>query len=46
VTLHFETFTDTAEMAGVPRLYGGYHIAADSVEGLPRVDAFPPISGR
>ncbi|MEQ8435825.1 MAG: vanadium-dependent haloperoxidase [Oceanicaulis sp.] len=34
VTLRFETFTETAEMAGVSRLYGGYHIAADNVEGL------------
>ncbi|MGJ3230794.1 MAG: vanadium-dependent haloperoxidase [Oceanicaulis sp.] len=34
VTLRFETFTETAEAAGISRLYGGYHIAADNVEGL------------
>ena len=34
VTLSFATFTETAEAAGVSRLYGGYHIAADNVEGL------------
>jgi hypothetical protein len=34
VTLHFPTFTETAEMAGVSRVLGGYHIQADNVEGL------------
>jgi hypothetical protein len=34
VTLTFPSFTETAEAAGISRLYGGYHIAADNVEGL------------
>jgi hypothetical protein len=34
VTLHFPTFTETAEMAGISRVLGGYHIQADNVEGL------------
>ena len=34
VTLHFPTFTETAEMAGISRVYGGYHIQADNVAGL------------
>lgn len=34
VTLHFPTFTETAEMAGQSRVMGGYHIQADNVEGL------------
>ncbi len=34
VTLTLDTFTSTAEMAGMSRVYGGYHIAADNVEGL------------
>ncbi|PWE18713.1 haloperoxidase [Marinicauda salina] len=34
VTLHFPTFSETAEAAGISRLYGGYHIAADNIEGL------------
>lgn len=34
VTLYFPTFTETAEMAGVSRVLGGYHIQADNVEGL------------
>ena len=34
VVLDFPTFTETAEMAGISRLLGGYHIMADNVEGL------------
>ncbi|WP_417490336.1 vanadium-dependent haloperoxidase [Maricaulis sp.] len=34
VTLDFPTFTYTAEQAGISRLYGGYHIQADNLEGL------------
>ncbi|NBC24896.1 MAG: phosphatase PAP2 family protein [Bacteroidetes bacterium] len=34
VTLHFPTFTETAEMAGISRVLGGYHIQADNIEGL------------
>ena len=34
VTLDFPTFTETAEMAGLSRVLGGYHIQADNVEGL------------
>ena len=34
VVLHFPTFTETAEMAGISRVYGGYHIQADNVAGL------------
>jgi hypothetical protein len=34
VTLHFPTFTETANMAGMSRVLGGYHIQADNVEGL------------
>ncbi|MEE4185266.1 MAG: vanadium-dependent haloperoxidase, partial [Gammaproteobacteria bacterium] len=34
VTLEFPTFTYTAEQAGISRLYGGYHIQADNIEGL------------
>lgn len=34
VTLLFPTFTETAEMAGISRVLGGYHIQADNVEGL------------
>ncbi|NAY91499.1 phosphatase PAP2 family protein [Muricauda sp. JGD-17] len=34
VTLKFPTFTKTAEMAGVSRVLGGYHIQADNVAGL------------
>jgi hypothetical protein len=34
VTLHFETFTDAAEQAGISRVLGGYHIQVDNVEGL------------
>lgn len=34
VTLKFPTFTKTAEMAGISRVMGGYHIQADNVAGL------------
>jgi hypothetical protein len=34
VTLRFPTFTETAEMAGISRVLGGYHIQADNVAGL------------
>ena len=34
VTLKFPTFTETAEMAGISRVLGGYHIQADNVAGL------------
>lgn len=34
VTLNFPTFTKTAEMAGISRVMGGYHIQADNVAGL------------
>ncbi|MBD0833414.1 vanadium-dependent haloperoxidase [Aestuariibaculum sediminum] len=34
VTLEFPTFTKTAEMAGISRVMGGYHIQADNVAGL------------
>jgi hypothetical protein len=34
VTLHFPTFTQTAEMAGISRVLGGYHIQADNIAGL------------
>ncbi len=34
VTLKFPTFTQTAEMAGISRVLGGYHIQADNVAGL------------
>lgn len=34
VTLKFPTFTETAEMAGISRVMGGYHIQADNVAGL------------
>ncbi len=34
VTLHFPTFTDAANMAGISRVLGGYHIQADNIEGL------------
>ncbi len=34
VTLKFPTFTETAEMAGISRVYGGYHIQADNIAGL------------
>jgi hypothetical protein len=34
VTLKFPTFTETANMAGISRVLGGYHIQADNLEGL------------
>ena len=34
VTIQFPTFTETAEMAGISRVMGGYHIQADNVAGL------------
>jgi hypothetical protein len=34
VLLRFPTFTETANMAGMSRVLGGYHIQADNVEGL------------
>jgi hypothetical protein len=34
ITLDFPTFTETAEMAGISRVLGGYHIQADNVAGL------------
>ncbi|MBM1105400.1 vanadium-dependent haloperoxidase [Aurantibacter crassamenti] len=34
VVLKFPTFTQTAEMAGISRVMGGYHIQADNLEGL------------
>ena len=34
VVLKLPTFSATAEMAGISRIMGGYHIQADNVEGL------------
>jgi hypothetical protein len=34
VTLKFPTFTEAAEMAGMSRVLGGYHIQSDNMEGL------------
>ena len=34
VALDLPTFTATAEMAGISRVMGGYHIQADNVAGL------------
>jgi len=34
ITLTFPTFTETADMAGLSRVLGGYHIQADNVAGL------------
>ncbi len=34
VTLEFPTFTETANMAGFSRVFGGYHIQADNIAGL------------
>jgi Domain of unknown function (DUF6851)/VCPO second helical-bundle domain len=34
VTLRFPTFTEAANMAGISRVLGGYHINADNIEGL------------
>jgi PAP2 superfamily len=34
VTIKFPTFTETANMAGLSRVLGGYHIQADNLAGL------------
>lgn len=34
ITLNFPTFTEAAEMAGLSRVLGGYHIQADNIAGL------------
>jgi len=34
VVLKFPTFTEAAEMAGISRVLGGYHIQADNIAGL------------
>lgn len=34
VTLKLTTFTETANMAGISRVLGGYHIQSDNLEGL------------
>ena len=34
VILKFPSFSETADMAGISRVLGGYHIQADNVEGL------------
>lgn len=34
VTIKFPTFTEAANMAGISRVMGGYHIQADNVAGL------------
>jgi PAP2 superfamily len=34
VTLKLPTFSATAEMAGISRVMGGYHIQTDNIEGL------------
>lgn len=34
VTIKFPTFTQTADMAGISRVLGGYHIQSDNIEGL------------
>lgn len=34
ITLNFPTFTETAEMAGISRVLGGYHIQSDNIAGL------------
>ncbi len=34
VMLKFPTFTETANMAGISRVMGGYHIQADNIAGL------------
>ena len=34
VELYFPTLTQTADMAGISRVLGGYHIQADNLEGL------------
>jgi hypothetical protein len=34
VTIDMPTFTETADIAGISRVLGGYHIMADNLEGL------------
>ena len=34
VSLPLETFTSTADMAGISRVLGGYHVQADNIAGL------------
>lgn len=34
ILLQFPTFTETAEMAGISRVLGGYHIQSDNIAGL------------
>ncbi|SET56436.1 hypothetical protein SAMN05443639_103371 [Stigmatella erecta] len=34
VTLELPTFSETAELAGISRVMGGYHIQADNIAGL------------
>jgi len=34
ITLQLPTFTEVAELAGISRVLGGYHIQADNIEGL------------
>jgi hypothetical protein len=34
LTLKFPTFTETADMAGISRVLGGYHIQCENREGL------------
>ena len=34
IILKFPTFTETANMAGISRVLGGYHIQSDNIEGL------------
>ncbi|MEZ5041081.1 MAG: vanadium-dependent haloperoxidase [Saprospiraceae bacterium] len=34
VVLEFPTFTETADMAGISRVLGGYHIQSDNIAGL------------
>lgn len=34
VVIEFPTFSETAEMAGISRVWGGYHIQSDNVAGL------------
>jgi hypothetical protein len=34
VILHFASFTETADQAGMSRVLGGYHIQSENLEGL------------
>ncbi|HLF62318.1 MAG TPA: vanadium-dependent haloperoxidase [Saprospiraceae bacterium] len=34
ITMKFPTLTQTAEMAGISRVLGGYHVQADNIAGL------------